>query len=182
MSEVSQRYAAIANGFTRRLEGTSAEQWLAPTPCTEWTAGDLVGHVIATHRRVIAVLDDAEPLAVGPDDDLPVEWRRASTGVIEALQDPERATKIVGGIFRDQPFELLVGQLVCADTLIHTWDLARATGQDEELDPDGTGKAMEFLTTIDAQMRGPGRFAAKIDPGPDADEQARLLNFSGRAV
>jgi hypothetical protein len=43
-------------------------------------------------------------------------------------------------------------------------------------------KAMEFLTPIDDAIRGPGRFAAKIQPAPDAGDQARLLNFSGRAV
>ena len=35
------------------------------------------------------------------------------------------------GMFGEQTFESLVGRLVCSDTLIHTWDLARATGQVE---------------------------------------------------
>jgi hypothetical protein len=41
---------------------------------------------------------------------------------------------------------------------------------------------MEFLTPIDDAKRGPGRFATKLDPAPDADEQTRPLNFSGRAA
>ena len=75
----------------------------------------------------------------------------------------------------------LVGRLLCADTLVHTWDLAGATGQDERLDPDGVARAIEFLTPIDEAMRGPRGFAPKITPPAGADEQTKLLNFCGRA-
>jgi uncharacterized protein (TIGR03086 family) len=71
---------------------------------------------------------------------------------------------------------------LCTDTLIHTWDLARATGQDEALDEEGVTKAMEFLTPIDEAIRRPGGFGTKVEPRPDADAQTRLLNFSGRVV
>lgn len=182
MSEVSERYATIADGFTTRLEGVSLDQWSAPTPCTEWTARDLAGHVITTHRRVMAALDGTEPDPVNPDADLLREWASAKGAVGEALDDSSKATQTVGGVFGEQPFESLVGRLLCADTLIHTWDLARATGQREDLDPAAVVKATEFLTPIDDAIRGPGRFAAKIEPPPDAGEQTRLLNFSGRAV
>jgi uncharacterized protein (TIGR03086 family) len=182
MSEVSERYTAIASDFTTRLGGISPEQWSAPTPCTEWTARDLVGHVIATHRRVMAALDGTEPDSVDLDADVRREWAIATAAVAEAVEDPSRAGQTVGGVFGEQPFESLVGRLLCADTLIHTWDLARATGQPEDLDPTAVVKAMEFLTPIDDAIRGPGRFAAKIEPPRDASEQIRLLNFSGRAV
>ena len=75
-----------------------------------------------------------------------------------------------------------MGRLVSADTLVHTWDLARATGQDESLDPQTAAKVLEFLTPIDESVHYPGGFAAKIDPPPGADMQTRLLNFTGRAV
>ena len=78
------------------------------------------------------------------------------------------------------PFESLVGRLLCADTLIHTWDLARTTGLDESLDPEAIAKASEFLTPIDDAIRRPGGFEPKIDPSPDADAQTKLLNFAGR--
>ncbi len=64
----------------------------------------------------------------------------------------------------------------------HTWDLARATGQDERLDPEGVSTALTFLVPIDEAIRRPGGFAAKIDPPAGADEQTRLLNFCGRSA
>jgi uncharacterized protein (TIGR03086 family) len=182
MSEASERYAAIADGFTVRVGGIAPDGWAAPTPCSEWTVRDLVAHVVGTHRRVIATLDGVEPIAVDPDADLPGEWRAATAAVTDALNDESRASKIVSGIFGEQPFESLVGRLVCTDTLVHTWDLARATGQDERLDSGFAARSMEFLGPIDEAIRRPGGFAAKIVSSPDADEQTKLLNFCGRAT
>jgi uncharacterized protein (TIGR03086 family) len=85
-------------------------------------------------------------------------------------------------MFGEQPFESLVGRLLCTDTLIHTWDLARATGQDESLDPGAVAKAIEFLAPIDDAIRRPGGFGPKIDSPPDAGNQTRLLNFTGRST
>ena len=182
MSEVSERYSTIASGFTARLNGVPPDQWSAPTPCTEWTARDVVGHVIGTHRRVMATLDRTEPDSVDLDEDLRREWLLATAAVRDALDDRTRAAQVVGGMFGEQPFESLVGRLLCADTLVHTWDLARATGQPEDLDSNAVLRAMEFLTPLDDAIRRPGGFAAKIEWPPDADDKTRLLNFCGRAV
>jgi hypothetical protein len=46
--------------------------------------------------------------------------------VAEALDDEARASKLMSGMFGEETFASLVGRLVCADTLIHTWDLAQA--------------------------------------------------------
>ena len=143
---------------------------------------DLAAHVVMTQRRVLARLEGGEPAELEPDDDLVREWRASSSAVLEALDDPTRAATVMGGMFGDQPFEELVGGLVCTDTLVHTWDLARATGQDERLPADAVAKAVAFITPLDEGMRRPGGFGPKIEPGHDADAQARLLNFCGRAV
>ncbi|MDQ2708088.1 MAG: TIGR03086 family metal-binding protein [Actinomycetota bacterium] len=180
MSEVLQRYRTIADGFTARLEGITADQWSAQTPCSDWTAKDLVGHVVGVHRRMVAGLDGSTPAEVDLDGDLGAEWQAASGAVLSALDDPALASKVISTPFGDQPFESVVGQLVCTDTLVHTWDLATATGQNDQLDPDAVAKSMGFLEPLDEQIRFPGGFLPKIDPAPDADGQTRLLNFSGR--
>jgi len=182
MSEVAERYATIANGFTRRVGGVPKERWASPSPCSEWAARDVMAHVVNTHYRVLATLDGAEAPVVEADDDAASRWPDVRDAILDALNDEARASQVVSGIFSDQPFSSLVGRLLCSDTLIHTWDLARATGQDDRLDPIAAARALEFLTTIDEAIRRPGGFAAKIEPAPGADEQTKLLNFAGRAV
>jgi uncharacterized protein (TIGR03086 family) len=182
MSEVADRYGRIADGFQARLSGVGAGQWAERSPCAEWTARDVAVHVIVTHRRVMTALDGTEAAEIDPDVDLREQWTDARAAIAAAVDDPDRAATTVGGMFGEQSFESLVSRLLCADTMVHTWDLARATGQDDRLDPQGVTRAMDFLGPIDEAIRRPGGFAAKIEPAPGADEQTRLLNFCGRAV
>ncbi len=119
---------------------------------------------------------------MAPDDDLPAQWSTVSELLLETLRDEARASQTVSGMFGEQPFESLVSRLLCTDTLVHTWDLARATGQAEGLDEVAVAKAMEFLAPLDEAIRRPGGFAPKIEPAQDADAQTRLLNFCGRAA
>ena len=180
MTEIAERYGRIADGFSRRLADVGAQQWSASTPCTEWTVRDLVGHVVRTTHAVYGNLDGTPAPEVDVEADLAGQWQRAHVAVAGALADPARAGTMVGGMFGEQPFESLVSRLLCADTLVHTWDLARATGQDEVLDTEGTLRALEFLTPIDDAIRRPGGFGPKIIPDADADDQTRFLNFCGR--
>lgn len=182
MSSVSARYATTAEGFTRRVDAVGADQWAAATPCSEWTVRDLLAHVIDVHRRMLAKVG-SEPAPAASGDDLPVQWGKVRSAVGEALGDETRATAVVAGPVGQQPFESLVDGLVCADTLIHTWDLARAIGQDERLDPNAVETAMEFLRSLGDGMRTGGEtFGAEIRSEPGADAQTRLLNFCGRAL
>lgn len=181
MGEVHDRYRRVADGFTRRVDGVAEDQWDAATPCPDWTVRELAAHVVGVHRRVVASVDGAPPPDVDPHGDLPAQWRSASGAVSAALEDPERAGTTVRGMFGEQSFESLVGRLVCADTLFHTWDLARATDQDERLDPEAMATALQFLEPLDDGIRAPGGFGPKLDPPPGADEQARFLAFGGRA-
>ena len=180
MSEISDRYQKIADGFTTRLADIQPDQWEAPTPCTDWHVRDLVAHVIGTHRRVAGMVREGEPADVDPDGDLHAQWQNSRDEILAALTDPAQASTVTRGMFGEQTFESLVSRLLCADTLLHTWDLARATGQDERLDPDAVVKAREFLLTLDDALRRPGGFAPKIEPAPGSDEQTQLLNFCGR--
>ncbi len=181
MSEVAERYGVVSRGFTVRVEGIGPDAWPIATPCTDWAVTDLVAHATMTQRRVIATLEGTDPVDVDLGGDLVAQWLAATGAVKESLDDRSRASTLVGGMFGEQTFESLIGGLVCSDTLIHTWDLARATGQDETLDPGAVAKALESLTPLDDAIRRPGGFGPKIEPAPGADVQTRFLNFCSRS-
>ncbi len=178
VSEVSLRYQRVSDGFDVRLKGVAEGQWTLPTPCEDWDVTALVSHVITTHWR----LHGSAGREADPAGDLVSQWSEATAAVASDIADPERSSRTVSGMFGDQTFESLVSRLLCSDTLFHTWDLARATGQDEDLDEDAVAKALEFLTPMDEAIRRPGGFAPKIEPAAGADLQTRLLNFGGRSV
>jgi uncharacterized protein (TIGR03086 family) len=182
MSETTERYETVAGGFDRRVAGVVPGQWAAASPCEGWSARDVVAHVVDTHRRVLATLEGREPVVVGPDDDVTACWRSVRTDLLAALTDPARAGTTVSGMFGEQSFESLVGRLLCTDTLVHTWDLARATGQDEQLDAAAVAAGRAFLEPIDDAIRRPGGFAPKLEAPAGADPQTAFLAFCGRAV
>jgi uncharacterized protein (TIGR03086 family) len=180
-SEVAGRYARVSEGFEVRIVGIPDDGWDAATPCTDWSVRDLVGHVISVHRHVIGGMagDLATPAT---DSDLVAAWRAATAEVGAALADPARAHEPVAGRFAPMPFEDLVGRLLCIDTVVHTWDLARATGQREVLDAAAVTTAFDGIRPADEAIRGAGGFGPKIEPRADADEQTQFLCFLGRSA
>jgi uncharacterized protein (TIGR03086 family) len=169
-------YTRVCDGFARVIGGVS--DWTVTTPCEQWDARDLAVHVVDTHRRVLARLDGSEPVALAPDADPRAEWPTVRAEVEKALTDHgDQQVDSFGGL---APFSHLVDTLLCADTLLHTWDLARATGQDETLDLTSVSKAHAFLTPMGDLMRRPGGFGAAVTLQDDASAQDQLLAFAGR--
>jgi hypothetical protein len=68
--------------------------------------------------------------------------------------------------------------------LVHTWDLARAVGLDETLDADEVHRLVTGFDAMDPQMdaamRSSGHYGPRTEVPADADEQTRLLAFTGR--
>ena len=183
MTETSPQYVRVARRFTEVLEGVTEDQWTLPTPCSEWSVRDLVVHVIETQRRVYAMSGTETEAKHSPEgDDVLSAWNEASEEIHRAISDPATAAIMVSGRVGDQRFDSLVDGLLSIDTLCHTWDLARATGQDESLDPDAVASAHEKLLPMDANIRVPGGFKQALESPPDADAQAKFLSFTGRAV
>jgi|SRR5699024_1030330 len=181
MTAVVDRYTRIADGFSKRVHALTGGDWSTPTPCPEWDVRALVAHVIDTHYGMLAELGHQYPES-SPENDLPATWERARAAVLEAVNDPTTANRTVTSPFGELPFTDVTGGLLCADTIYHTWDLARATGQDETLDAAACEDVLAALGPMDADLRGPGLFADKVEPPADADAQTRLLCFGGRAA
>jgi len=177
----ADRYRRVAAGFDARLAALGPGVWSAPVPtCPEWTVQDLVIHVVGVHHAVLGTVrpDESAP----GTGDLVAAWRGQRDLVLGALADPELAGRTVGGAFGDQPFASLVGRVLCSDTVVHTWDLARAAGLDEHLDSEACAAALGFLEPLGEALRRPGAFGPAVAPAGDADGQTRLLNFTGRQV
>jgi uncharacterized protein (TIGR03086 family) len=69
---------------------------------------------------------------------------------------------------------------VLGDVVVHTWDLARATGLDETLDADVVHDMLVGMEPLDDMLRASGQYGPKVEVGADSDEQTRLIAFTGR--
>ena len=59
-------------------------------------------------------------------------------------------------------------------------DLARATGQDDTLDPARCAAMLAGMEPIEDAMRGSGQYGPRVPVPDEADVQTRLIAFIGR--
>ncbi len=180
MSQAEEQYRQTAEAFDARVSATPADKWDAQSPCTEWTARDVVAHIVDNHRRLIAEVGGAESKPMTADEDPKAAWTSVYTTMRGLTADPEVMARSVQGPIGPMPLEQMVPQFMCMDMLVHTWDLARAVGGDEKLDEQSVRGNYEALKPVDAMIRQPNVFGPKLDPPPGADLQTEFLYFLGR--
>ena len=180
MTDIQDRYRQVANGFDAAVRAATPDKWEAQSPCEQWKARDVVAHVVGGHRGVIAGVRGGEPKPLGADEDARRAWEDSFHAIDEISGDPETVAREIDGPVGTMPVGQIIGQFVTMDLLVHTWDLARAVGADENLDGDSVRRAYEVLKPMDATIRQPSAFGPKLEPPPGADLQTEFLYFLGR--
>jgi len=172
----------VAGGFTEVVEGTATGAWDNPAPVEGWAARDVVRHLVEWSRSFLASSAAVE-LPEGPsvDDDPVGAWRIHADAVQALLDDPATAGRTLSNPHTgDLPLDVAIDQFYTGDVFMHTWDLARATGQDETLDSERCAAMLAGMEPIDEALRASGQYGPKVDVPADADVQTRLLAFIGR--
>ena len=180
------RLEEARTAFERRLHAVGPDDWGLPTPCGDWDVRQVVNHVVGHECRMALLLRGGtleQFIAVREDDFLGDDaigaWSRGCQVLDEAMKEPGalehnvdyRVGPLTGRVLMDvRTFELIM----------HTWDLSRGIGFDEDI--------RESLTTwtLD-QLDGPLRFM--LQAFPDAPPvpaglqgQQRLLALCGRSA
>lgn len=180
MTEIADRYARAANSFADTIDAVRADAWSNPSPCEEWSALDLVQHVVDAHG-IFEGLVGRELGEVPPVPDDPAAAFAAARAVVEGnLRDPGAAAVEFDGFQARTTFAEAVDRFITFDLVIHRWDLARATGQDETIPADEVQACFEQARSFGDAIRGPGAMGPEIAVGDDADDQTRLLAYLGR--
>jgi uncharacterized protein (TIGR03086 family) len=180
MTEISERYTRLAGAFAEKVAAVPDDAWSNESPCQEWKARDVLKHVIATQGMFLGFVgrDPAEGPSV--DDDPLGAWQAASGAVEAGLADPQVATAEYDGFSGRSTFEEGVGRFLCFDLVVHGWDLARATGQDETIADDDVTLVRQAADAFGPALRSPQAFGPEVEAPPGADDQAKLLAFLGR--
>lgn len=180
METTADRYRRLRGAFADRIRQVPHDGWANPSPCEEWTALDLVQHVVETQGMFERLV--GRTLEPGPAvTDNPLGAFTVATDQVQAhLDDPDAATVEFDGAFGRSTFEQAVDGFLCFDLVVHGWDLARATGLDERLDPGDVAHVQATTAGFGDALRGNGVCGAEVPVSEDASEQDRLLAFLGR--
>jgi uncharacterized protein (TIGR03086 family) len=73
-----------------------------------------------------------------------------------------------------------LGQMYLVDLVVHGWELARATGQPYEPEPETVSRALDFTDQMVEMGRQRGAFGPPVPVPDDAPALDRLLGIVGR--
>jgi uncharacterized protein (TIGR03086 family) len=185
--EITERYRRRADVFDSTVAAVGPDDWSRPSPCAEWDARDVVRHVVDMHQVMLRPYGRSAADAPTVDDDPLAAFRAARAEVEAILEDRELATRTTESPAGTLAGADMVDQVASADLVIHRWDLARATGQDDAIDPEELERMWPAFQQIPDVMRVPGAFGPGITVfGPvvevpaDAPLQDRALGLVGR--
>lgn len=175
----------LVAGLQPVLQGVPAASLDAPTPCEDWDVRGLVAHLLGTTeamRRVGAgePLDRDDPWGTGGHD-VQEAWRDQLGDRLIAVADAWAAPEAWEGDAMDGAMARAdIGDLAFLEVLLHGWDLARATGQEVEVDDALAELARELLDKHGETGRSMGAFGPEVEVDDDASPLDRALGASGR--
>ena len=171
--------------FTDRVDAVAPDQW-EDEALPGWTVADLVAHLV-TEALWVPPLLAGEPVAEGrfPDatsdllgDDPFTGWESAADDALSAFAEDDALVRTVHLSRGPTPATEYILEMT-ADLTVHTWDLARATDGDTELDGELLTAALVYADRL-PEDGIPGIIDPPLDIPPSADPQTRLLARFGR--
>jgi uncharacterized protein (TIGR03086 family) len=160
-------HLAVCRRFGQAV-ASARGKWDRRSPCDHWDARAVLEHVIGFHDLLLL-----RPLGLKPDrprDDPQARWQLTYDSLTAAFE-PGRASRL-------DAFKLVPN--LTRDVLVHTWDLARAVGADDRLDPAWCQRFYAGLPADPQALAASGMFEAPVTVAGDSDPQTKLLARLGR--
>jgi uncharacterized protein (TIGR03086 family) len=168
------------------LANVKADQLDDPTPCKSWTVRDLINHIVGGAHWFGATAETGESAPQSENDwtegDMVASYDEGAARSVAAFGAPGAQEKIMKLPFGEFPGSAYMN-LATNDTFTHGWDLAKATGQSTDLDPELANQLLQGADQlIPDQFRGdePMPFGPKAEPPAGATPADRLAAILGR--
>jgi uncharacterized protein (TIGR03086 family) len=173
--------------FSGVVSAAGAADWDRPSPCSQWSARDIVGHVGQATRFGTQLLvapdaarwQPADPPGGAVEGD-PAAWWQALTGPARRAVEGADLSRVVDSPAGPRP----VGQglsFPALDLFVHAWDLGRSIGRDVVI----PAAAIEFAHAVadplpEQQVRSGRVFGPARETGPQATATETFIAWTGR--
>src|ERR1043165_10228943 len=131
------------------LAGVNKEDLDKQSPCASWKVRDVVNHLMDSSDFMLTGMGK-EPAAVGDvtEGDYRAAFDEAAARTLALFSEPGALDKTAKLPFGEMPGAALMG-LATSDIFTHAWDVAKATGQSTDLDPE---LAEQLLPQVEAAV------------------------------
>lgn len=178
----AENHRTTAGAFTTLVNSAAPDVWDRQSPVAQWRARDVVGHLVEWLPGFLesgaGVVLPAGPAAA---DDPVGAWAHHVAVVQALLDDPATADAVLSNPHLGEvPLDQAIERFYTGDVFLHTWDLAKATGQTVALDEDRCAAMLAGMEPLDEMLRASGQYGPKVAVPADASAQDRLMGFIGR--
>ena len=181
-----EAYQGAVQMIHNKMSAVTDAQHSSSTPCSDWDVQSLINHALAVQVFANDVLSgskvDASTMS-NVSHPLPSEGAAAA---LKVITDTTLATlkSIDMAAVVETPFGAMPGgqfiMVPITDMIVHTWDLAKATGQTTNLDAGLCELGFNVLGQVAEGGRKMGAFADEVSVPETASFQDRMLGLSGR--
>jgi uncharacterized protein (TIGR03086 family) len=170
------------------VAGIGADQWDLPTPCADWNVRELLNHMVAGNLWAAQLasgrtIDDVGATLDGDvlGTDPTAAYDASAAAAANAFEAPGALDAPCAVSYGPVPGSIYAGHRLI-DVLVHGWDLATATGQSTDLDPQLVAACWDVARPQLSLLQGSGAFGDDYVPAASIDEetQASLLAAFGR--
>jgi uncharacterized protein (TIGR03086 family) len=183
----AEMYAEGLTFFTTVVDGAPPDAWDRPSPCADWTALDVLGHVGEATGMGVRILrgDDItftrhDPPGSVVDGDPAEWWHELADDAAATFTDDIALDRVVDSPLG--PRTVREGlSFPAVDLFIHGWDLAAASGQTVTFPDEAVAfTRMMFDTVPEERSRSAGVFGPARPAPDDASPTEALLAWAGR--
>ena len=161
------------------IANVKPDQMGGSTPCSEWDVKALIDHIIGGTMFFAGTLAGEEPGQPSSDGSPADIYQAGTEKVLAGAQAPGAMDKKY-----DTPFgEMSGGEFMFGafmDNVVHGWDLAKATGQNTDLNEAHAQVIFGAFAPMMDGMRQGGAFGPEVAVNDDASIQNKLLGMMGR--
>jgi len=182
MDTTLEQYESVNRPLTALLDAVPADAWSRPSPCEDWTAAGVVGHLVETQRGLLS--EHGVDLGPAPDVDRgpAAAWREHTGRVTRALADEALVTTAFDGYFGPTTLGGTLVQFYVWDMVAHRWDVATAVGVDAALTDAELDRVEAGIAAFGDALYMEGICKPAVEVPPGSDRATVLLARLGRPV
>ncbi|GAA4907588.1 maleylpyruvate isomerase family mycothiol-dependent enzyme [Tessaracoccus lubricantis] len=177
-NQIAEQHSALAG----KLGAIAANvtDWDGPTPVAEWRARDVLIHLMTWLPGLLNKVGVELTTVEVEGDDVLAAWWKHTDNVQRLVEDDDQLARTVDVGQGDQTLAQVLEQLYLSDLFMHRWDLAKASGQDPEWEPEVVAGMVEGMTPIAHVLGESGEFGNPVVLDESHPAEDRLVALIGR--
>ncbi|NUL47289.1 TIGR03086 family protein [Cellulosimicrobium funkei] len=172
----------LAESWDRHVEPLTAvvnavTDWDADSPCDNWSAADVLDHLMQTQRDFVGRQGREIPLLPGSPAE---QWNHHQAAMAALVRDGDFVTTSIQTPFGESTIGRVLMDFYGMDLIVHRWDLATSQGVDHRLSDAELDEVDAAVDGYGDAAYGPGIFDNPVDVPADASRQQQVLARTGR--